>query len=145
MNFKPFCLLVPLTLGMGAALAADDACYQKAQTQADLADCAAQALATADRELNALYGQMQQRLDYDEDGRAALTQAQRRWVAFRDAECAFATHQSTGGSINAMQVNDCRARVTQSRVVDFNNYLMCAVNATDEQARLLDCAVPRAE
>lgn len=129
-------------IGIGAsAHAADDMCYEKAQTQAQLTACATDALKHQDQELNRLYKQMQDRLKGDADTRRLLTDAQRKWVAFRDAECTFTTVRSAGGSINAMQVNSCLAELTRNRVIELQNHVACG-NGADEQTAL-GCALPR--
>ncbi len=123
------------------AHAADDPCYEKAQTQSQLTACAADALKRQDQELNRLYGQMQSRLKRDDPAKALLTQAQRQWIGFRDAECAFAAVRSAGGSIHAMNVDSCLAELTRNRVIELQNHLACGKGADEQSA--LDCAIPR--
>jgi len=123
------------------AHAADDPCYEKAQTQSQLTACAADALKRQDQELNRLYGQMQNRLKRDDPAKALLTQAQRQWIGFRDAECAFAAVRSAGGSIHAMNFDSCLAELTRNRVIELQNHLACGKGADEQSA--LDCAIPR--
>jgi len=53
---------------------------------------------SADSELNTLYKEITQRLAGDEATLHLLTAAQRAWIAFRDAECAFSASGVEGGS-----------------------------------------------
>lgn len=125
-----------------AAQTADDPCFEKAQTQAQLNACAADSLKRADNELNRLFKQMTDRLANDKKARQLLVEAQRKWIGFRDAECSFQVMRSAGGSIQPMRQRMCQAAITQSRVVDFQKQLACSKDA-DEQ-RAAECAVPPA-
>ena len=128
--------------GLGAsARAADDLCFEKAQTQAQLTACAADALKRNDQELNRLYRQMQDRLKGDTTTGHLLTDAQRRWVAFRDAECSFTTVRTAGGSIHAMNSQNCLAALTRHRIDELRNHLACGQGADEQTA--LECALPR--
>lgn len=128
--------------GLGASVhAADDMCFEKAQTQSQLTACADQALKREDEELNRLYKQMQNRLKGDDDTRRLLTNSQRKWIAFRDAECAFATVRTAGGSINTMNVNNCLTALTRNRAIELQNHLACAKGADEQTAQ--ECALPR--
>lgn len=139
---KKILLITAFILSTGAsAQAADDMCFEKAQNQSQLTACAADALKHQDQELNRLYKQMQDRLKGDPDTRRLLTDSQRRWVAFRDAECSFSTVRTTGGSINAMNTNNCLTELTRSRVVELQNHLACGQGADEQTA--LECALPR--
>ena len=124
------------------AQAADDMCFEKAQNQSQMTECAVNAWKRADGELNTLYRQMQARLKDDRKASGLLVDAHRKWLAYRDAECAFQTVGTAGGSINAMNLNNCLAEVTRGRVTDFHNALACG-QASGEQGAS-ECAVPRA-
>lgn len=128
--------------GVGAvAHAADDMCFEKARNQTQMTACAADALKRADRELNQLYRQMEDRLKGDDTTRQLLVDAQRKWIGFRDSECAFTTVRTAGGSINAMNMNNCLAERTRNRVIELQNHLACGKGADEQTA--LECAVPR--
>ena len=73
-----------------------------ASDQVSLNQCAGQDFKAADADLNAVYGQVAGRLSDAPDVKSLLTAAQRSWVAFRDAECAFRSSGSEGGSIHPM-------------------------------------------
>lgn len=87
--------------------------------------CAGEAYAAADAELNTAYKQIVARLAGDPDGLAALRAAERAWVAFRDAECAFQSSGVEGGSIYPMVQAGCLEGLTRDRLEALNGYLAC--------------------
>ena len=97
----------------------------KAPDQASMNECAAKSYKRADAELNALYEQIVGRLSDRATTRASLTAAQRAWIAFRDAECAFVGSGVAGGSIQPMIVASCLEDLTHRRIKDFKTYLNC--------------------
>ncbi|MET4578088.1 lysozyme inhibitor LprI family protein [Ottowia thiooxydans] len=131
-----------LLLFTASAQASTDMCFEKAQTQAQLNECSANALKTADDELNTLYRRMQDRLRSDSSIKPLLVDAERKWMSFRDSECAFSAVRSSGGSMHAMQVNDCLTRLTRARAVELQNHLACGRGAGEQEAS--QCALPRA-
>lgn len=96
------------------------------QAQVALTFCAEQDWMRADAALNAAYKRAIARLraqDADlppelRGGEAALRQAQRAWVGFRDAACEAEGFEMRGGSGEAMLVYACRARLTDERAAD---------------------------
>jgi uncharacterized protein YecT (DUF1311 family) len=96
-----------------------------ATDQATLNQCASEAYASVDAQLNDAYRQIERRLDGDDDLQDRLTRAQRAWIAFRDAECTFATANSEGGSAYSMLQNTCLANLTNARLDDLNALLAC--------------------
>lgn len=91
-------------------------------------ECAAEAYKRADAELNALYDQIVNRLKGENDlakTRGALVSAQRAWIAYRDAQCAFVGSAVAGGSIQPTIVASCLAELTSKRIADFKTYLNC--------------------
>jgi uncharacterized protein YecT (DUF1311 family) len=107
-----------------AAMAQSGAC-SNAQDQMTLNECAGQSFRKSDNELNTLYKQIQQRLKGDADTTKLLVAAQRAWLSFRDAECAFVSSSVSGGSIYPMIHAICADRLTQKRITDFKAYLTC--------------------
>ena len=98
-----------------------------AGTQAEMTQCAADDFARADAVLNAVWREVMAALR-ERDGEAARYQpdrgsyteaarnAQRAWVAFRDAECgAESDSEARGGSMEPMVFHSCRARLTEER------------------------------
>ncbi|MDX8499642.1 lysozyme inhibitor LprI family protein [Mesorhizobium sp. VK4C] len=75
--------------------------------------CANTDYEAADAKLNAAYKD----LVGGNDGKAnkLLQTAQRAWIAFRDAECAYSTADSEGGSIHPMEVSQCLTELTNER------------------------------
>jgi uncharacterized protein YecT (DUF1311 family) len=98
---------------------------QNSVTQGEMNNCANEAYEKSDAELNALYKQVGSRLKGDAKQANLLVTAQRAWIAFRDAECAFVSSPTTGGSVNPMVQANCRDRVTSARVNDLKSYLQC--------------------
>lgn len=113
---------------------ADD-CMDKATAQVEMDACAVKAFKASDAELNKLYRQIEHRLSDSDAARKQLVAAQRAWVAFRDAECAFASSAVEGGSVYPMISTMCLDDLTRKRIADFNQYLHC-------QEGDLSCPVP---
>lgn len=93
--------------------------------QAGMNACAAKAYKASDAELNALYKQIEGRLSDDPDRKKLFTASQRSWIAFRDAECAFASAGVAGGSAMPFVLDSCTKALTDKRVGDFKLYLSC--------------------
>ena len=55
--------------------------------------------------------------------RTALRNAQRAWIAFRDADCSFAYEQFAGGSIRQITGATCQRDRTAERVLHLRGYL----------------------
>ena len=92
--------------------------------QTVLNECADAGFRAADAKLNAAYRAVTRRLTED-SARPSLVEAQRAWIRFRDAECAFDTNVYEGGSIRPMLFSQCLTRVTDQRTADLNDYLSC--------------------
>jgi uncharacterized protein YecT (DUF1311 family) len=113
-------LLVP------AATPAQDADCGAAATQLDMNICADRAWKAADDALNAAYAMARDRMRAldaslpaaDRGAEAALRDAQRAWITFRDAACAAEGFVYAGGSIRPMVVSLCLARLTAARTAD---------------------------
>ncbi|WP_279483126.1 lysozyme inhibitor LprI family protein [Aureimonas sp. SK2] len=95
------------------------------QTQTDMTLCAQADLDTADERLNALYATMRERLKGDDAKLTLLRDAQRAWVAYRDAECAFQSSAVEGGSAQPMVEAQCATEKTTRRNADFEATLAC--------------------
>jgi uncharacterized protein YecT (DUF1311 family) len=109
-----------------------------AQSEADMRVCADKAYEASNAELNALYRKIQKRLADDKDTGQLLVKAQRAWLSFRDAECAFSTSRVEGGSIYPTISLMCLDDLTRKRVDDLKTYLDC-----DEGD--MSCPVPTAD
>ena len=66
----------------------------------------------ADAELNVLYRQITARLKDDKATTELLVAAQRAWVAFRDAECAFSVSGVSDGTAHGMILAICLDKLT---------------------------------
>ena len=107
----------------GTAQAADDCANTQDQTTMDV--CASDAFKKSDKQLNDVYKQIGTRLKDDADKTKLLVTAQRAWVAFRDAECAFSSSGVTGASVYPMIHSICLDGLTQTRTKDLQVYLAC--------------------
>ena len=108
-----------------------------ATDQATMNQCAAQQNKAADKELNALYQQITERLKGSPDSKKLLVGAQRAWIGFRDAECKFSASGVEGGSVYPLIYSNCITDLTKARVEAFKIYLKC-------QEGDLSCPVPGA-
>jgi uncharacterized protein YecT (DUF1311 family) len=117
-------LLLLLALG-GPALAQEPNCAAP-QTQADMTQCAGIAYRMADEDLNLAY-QMTLKTFADfaaadpelgEGGVEAVRQAQRAWIAYRDAACTAEAWSYRGGSMEPMVLANCLERLTRARTED---------------------------
>ncbi|QVW21647.1 lysozyme inhibitor LprI family protein [Pseudomonas hormoni] len=106
-----------------------------ATDQATMNQCAAQQNKAADKELNALYQQITERLKGSPDSKKLLVGAQRAWIGFRDAECKFSASGVEGGSVYPLIYSNCITELTKARVETFKIYLKC-------QEGDLSCPVP---
>ena len=78
------------------------------------------------------------RLADDAEGKKLLQAAQRAWISFRDAECAFSTNDSKGGSIYPMLMSNCLEELTADRTKQLRTYLDCEEGD-------MSCPVPPAQ
>ncbi len=81
--------------------------------QLEMNTCTAQAFKREDALLNQVYAAYRAKLEPDR--RAALTVAQKSWLAFRDTECKFEEDNYAGGSIQPAIWSTCLAGLTQER------------------------------
>jgi uncharacterized protein YecT (DUF1311 family) len=86
-----------------------------AQTQAAMNAQARAEFVQADAELNKTYEALLTKLP-DTGSKQKLKESQRAWLAFRDAEAAFAADQTRGGSIAPTIRYETLAELTQQRI-----------------------------
>jgi uncharacterized protein YecT (DUF1311 family) len=110
---------------IGSVVAATALDCDAAEDQASLNACASKDYKAADAKLNKTYKQITARLSDLPEFHAALTKAQRAWIAYRDAECAFVSSAVADGSAYPMIANDCLAALTESRIQDLEGLLQC--------------------
>jgi uncharacterized protein YecT (DUF1311 family) len=99
-------------------------CLNASRTQAEMNACAQQSFVRADRDLNREYKQAQSRMrqegyGHSRDGRpsgfALLRDAQRAWLADRDAFCSLDAYSARGGSLEPYILALCKAELTRHR------------------------------
>lgn len=127
-------VLLGLVLAIPVPARADDC--DNAQTQADMNECAGEALKASDAELNTVYKQIMQRLGNDTATARKLVAAQKSWLSFRDNECIFSSSGVEGGSVYPMILVGCHDRLTRQRIAELKVYLDCEEGD-------LSCPVPR--
>ena len=125
-------LLFGWTLATAAPAPAEDEpdvdCKNQ-KTQMDMTYCAGQDFVAADDELNAQYKRTRQAMKaWDADAspdlggaEEALVKAQRAWIAYRDAQCAFHGYQAKGGTMEPMIVSGCKAELTLRRTQELKD------------------------
>lgn len=114
-------MMVLAVLVAAPAFAAPDC--SKAMTQADIDECMAAPARAADAQLNADYRAVMARLS--PGSRNRLQAAQRSWLQFRDAECAFRSMGQDGGSVAPATVASCVADLTKRRAADLASLRTC--------------------
>jgi uncharacterized protein YecT (DUF1311 family) len=108
-------LLLALALLFAAASPAAALNCGPTATTVDMVECAKAGLAAADRRLNDAYQKLMKQQDRDEKGRNLLREAQRKWIPFRDAQCALEEDEYRGGTLAPVLYGDCQARLTAER------------------------------
>lgn len=94
-----------------------------AQTQLEMTAKEGERFRQADKALNAAYDRLMAKVS--PAGQAALREAQRTWLRFRDQECDFEALGSAGGSVHSLAVLICRGRMTRSRTEELVAQLDC--------------------
>jgi len=85
-------------------------------TTLEMRMCASAELRDADTQLNGLYTRLRTRLDRADRDR--LASAQRRWVAFKTADCSFVANRYRQGTLGPVARLQCLLTHTKRRVVD---------------------------
>lgn len=117
-----FCITLFAVASAPTATAMD--CDQPG-SQKEMTDCAKQDYDKSDAKLNVTYALIKDRLKDDDATTKLLVNTQRAWLAFRDAECAFAASGVEGGSFYNFTHLQCLTRLTQVRAQELNTYLSC--------------------
>ena len=122
---------LPVLLSLLAAMAfvspamAQNECDPDDQSQMGMNICARVDYEAADASLNKTYGEIMKRLGDSPDGKKQLQVAQRAWITFRDAECAFANSDTESGSMHPMVMSQCFEAMTIDRTKQLADYLTC--------------------
>ena len=121
---RPLLVLACLTL----PAAAQEVDCDNAVTQQDMNQCAYADWEAADADLNAAYLRAMALLkQWDADlpkgeqgGAAALKEAQRAWIIFRDKACEVEGYAMKGGSAEPLLVYGCMRQLTEDRTGQLN-------------------------
>ena len=105
-----------------SSIAQADECAN-ASTQTEMNTCTAQQYQAADKTLNQTYQTAIKRAEAPQ--RELLKKAQQAWIALRDADCAFISSGTEGGSIQPMIVNQCLADKTNEREAYLATLMQC--------------------
>lgn len=106
-------------------IASEDASCSNANTQSQMNTCAAQEYQRTDAALNSAYREVMARLTDNAPARAKLRAAQRAWIGFRDAECAYVSSATEGGSVQPMVRNQCLTHMTSERTQALREHGTC--------------------
>lgn len=112
-----------LAVLVAAPAARAQECDRSDDSQQMMNICADADYQAADAKLNATYKGLVG--DGDEKSNKLLQAAQRAWIAFRDAECAYSAADSEGGSIYPMEVSQCLTELTNERVKQLTSGRNC--------------------
>lgn len=102
------------------------------ETQTEINICAGKDFEKADARLNRVYKRLRKEIEHNPDYINALVTAQRAWIALRDADCAFQTIGSQGGSIRPTLVSECQAEYSRRRANQLAKY---AKSCRDDRAQ----------
>jgi uncharacterized protein YecT (DUF1311 family) len=91
--------------------------------QATMTICADQDYKAADKKLNETYRALLAAVT--KPGQSKLQNAERAWVAYRDAQCDFDTMDHRDGSIYPMIHASCLSTLTQAQTEHLNQQLHC--------------------
>lgn len=104
--------LAALAAGPAAAASPCDG----ALTTSAMVNCFGDLLSSQDRRLNAIYQRLMSPRVLDDESRVLLRDAQRAWISFRDAECAWQGDTFRGGTQRGVVEIGCKGDMTKTRV-----------------------------
>ena len=105
---KTSLLWASMFLAVAALIPNDALAACPGDTQLEMNQCAANEYRSADKDLNAFYSKLEKSKD--------LVSAERAWVAYRDAECAYQVKAVEGGSMAPLVQASCLADLTKQRL-----------------------------
>jgi uncharacterized protein YecT (DUF1311 family) len=100
------------------AKAKPPSCWDKAMTTYEMTMCAAQDAKAADADLNKVYHKLLASVTSEQ--KVKLVAAERAWITFRDADCAFVG--SAGGTISTVDEVTCRTDRTIDRTKQLEDW-----------------------
>jgi uncharacterized protein YecT (DUF1311 family) len=115
-------VVVTLLLTAHTAFAAQPDCAS-ATDQATLTQCANNSLKASDAKLNQTFRALQAKVS--KPGKDKLQKAQRAWIAWRDAQCAFDSSGSSDGSVHGMVLASCLDDLTKAQTKLLDSQLHC--------------------
>ncbi len=86
-----------------------------ATTSMDFSECYSQAIAEADRALNAQWAEVVKLLSEYPDTLEALRIEQRKWISFKEEACGFYWGEGFGSMHRSIIGPDCHLRVIEDR------------------------------
>ena len=92
-------------------------------TQTDMNLCEGDNFKQADIQLNAVYAKLMKKISAA--GQIKLREAQKSWIAYRDAQCDFETLGTIDGSIHSMVAAQCLADLTEQQTKRLQHQLTC--------------------
>lgn len=104
--------------------AAYSACIERSEgTTADMIDCSGEASSRMDKRLNQLYNTLMKKLPKSKQ--ELLRNAQRKWLAWRDAELSlsYALDPNEGGTAQTVSAGSFAYEMLKRRVEEFEGYL----------------------
>ena len=96
------------------------------QTQTDMNICAGERFRKSDGRLNRVWTDLRRVRGTSAEDRETfqvVLEAQRTWLAYRDAQCKAEGYEAHGGTMEPMLVADCQARLTDERVKSLQELL----------------------
>lgn len=139
MKLHPVVLLFSLLIPLPTAAQEADPCVMAAKTQAELNECSTQRYRAVDVTLNRVYKEIVAALGPKPTGK--LKEAQRAWIAFRDANCEAQAFDYANGRLYTKVYTDCLSTVTQTRIAELRRVYLGlqqeAAAAEIEEHRLL--------
>jgi uncharacterized protein YecT (DUF1311 family) len=121
MRFLMMAVAATMALGVGCSAQAEDC----DGNQASMNQCATQQYAALDAELNKQY-QAQMAYLKTPAKRAALQEAQQKWIVFRNADCLYQVGKpQDAGSIWPLAQAQCLSAHTQVRIEQLKAYTAC--------------------
>lgn len=115
-------VLPALALFLFSGYVLADEC-DNANTQTDLNTCSAAQYQAADKKLNQTWQDVLKRAEPAQ--RDLLKKAQSAWITLRDADCAFISSSTEGGSVQPMVNNQCLTDKTNEREAFLASLLQC--------------------
>ncbi len=94
----------------------------------EMAECTEYFSKVADKELNNVYQVLRRKHEKGSMAEKRLIEAQRTWIAFRDATCQYESEGVRGGTLEGVYVMNCLSTQTAKRVKELKVYLNCTSN-----------------